>query len=384
KDGQLIRPLTGGHWAVAQAGRGGGGVRAVDEAGGYVWFAAFPETTTEKHLYRIPLSGGETEQMTAPGGWYEASVAADGSFFVENGQGPLRPPYTAIRASSGELLMHITENPLDENHPYYPYLNGHRDFSYGTIEAEDGTLLNYRLALPADFDPARKYPAVVFLYGGPGGPEVTKTWSVNGRLDGFNQVLARNGYVVFTLDNRGTSERGKAFEDVIYRSMGDFEVRDQLQGLKWLKSQSYVDADNVGVHGWSYGGYMTLMLLLKAPGAFNAGIAGAPVTNWRLYDTHYTERYMGDPDDGDGRYETASPITYAQNLRDPLLIVHGMADDNVFFDHTVQMIDALQKAALPFEMMTYPGKRHRIVGEAENTQMWNMYLKFFNRHLTAE
>ncbi|MBT8055157.1 MAG: S9 family peptidase [Gammaproteobacteria bacterium] len=384
KDGQLIRPLTGGHWAVAQAGRGGGGVRAVDEAGGYVWFAAFPETTTEKHLYRIPLSGGEMEQMTAPGGWYEASVAADGSFFVENGQGPLRPPYTAIRASSGELLMHITENPLDENHPYYPYLNGHRDFSYGTIEAEDGTLLNYRLALPADFDPARKYPAVVFLYGGPGGPEVTKTWSVNGRLDGFNQVLARNGYVVFTLDNRGTSERGKAFEDVIYRSMGDFEVRDQLQGLKWLKSQSYVDADNVGVHGWSYGGYMTLMLLLKAPGAFNAGIAGAPVTNWRLYDTHYTERYMGDPDDGDGRYETASPITYAQNLRDPLLIVHGMADDNVFFDHTVQMIDALQKAALPFEMMTYPGKRHRIVGEAENTQMWNMYLKFFNRHLTAE
>jgi len=186
---------------------------------------------------------------------------------------------------------------------------------------------------------------------------------------------------VFTLDNRGTPNRGKAFEDVIYRDMGDAEVRDQLRGLEWLKSQTYVDADRVGVHGWSYGGYMTLMLLLKAPGAFAAGIAGAPVTNWRLYDTHYTERYMGDPNDGDGKYESSSPMSYAQNLADPLLIVHGMADDNVFFDNTVQMIEALQKHAQPFEMMSYPGQRHRIVGEGENTQLWNLYLDFFGRYL---
>jgi len=148
-----------------------------------------------------------------------------------------------------------------------------------------------------------------------------------------------------------------------------------------LKAQSCVDPENVGIHGWSYGGYMTLMLMMKAPGAFKAGIAGAPVTNWRLYDTHYTERYMGDPNDGDGRYEASSPLSYATSLSDRLLIVHGMADDNVFFDNTVQMIDALQKAAIPFEMMTYPGKRHGIVGEAETTQMWNMYLEFFNRNL---
>jgi dipeptidyl-peptidase-4 len=167
--------------------------------------------------------------------------------------------------------------------------------------------------------------------------------------------------------------------------MGDPEVRDQLRGLEWLKAQPYVDADRVGVHGWSYGGYMTLMLLLKAPGAFAAGIAGAPVTNWRLYDTHYTERYMGNPNDADwdgvGNYEQSSPMRYAQNLADPLLLVHGMADDNVFFDNTVQIIEALQKAARPFEMMTYPGQRHRIVGEAENTQLWNLYLAFFARYL---
>jgi dipeptidyl-peptidase-4 len=302
---------------------------------------------------------------------------------VENGQAPLRPPYTAIRSASGELLTYITENPLDKSHPYHPYLEGHREYTFSTLEAEDGTLLNYKLALPTGFDPAKKYPAVVYFYGGPGSLQVTKTWPIDGRLNGFNQVLARNGYVVFTLDNRGTSERGKAFEDVIYRNMGDFEVRDQLRALEWLKSQPFVDADNVGVDGWSYGGYLTLMLMLKAPDAYKAGIAGAPVTNWRLYDTHYTERYMGDPNDGDGKYEISSPMTYAKNLSDPLLIIHGMADDNVFFDHTVQMIDALQEAAIPFEMMTYPGKRHRIVGEAENTQMWNMYLDFFNRNLKS-
>jgi dipeptidyl-peptidase-4 len=381
KDGTLLRQLTSGEPVVAQTDRNGGGVRAVDEAHGMVWFAGFPGTATEKHLYRVPLAGGEVEQMTEPGGWFDAQVATDGQFYVENGQGTLRPPYTAIRSAAGELITWITENPLDGSHPYYPYLEGHRAYTFGTIEADDGTPLNYQLMLPAQFDPEKKYPAVVYLYGGPGAQEVTSTWPIDARLSGLNQILARNGYVVFTLDNRGMSNRGKAFEDALYRNMGDFEVRDQLRGLEWLKSQTFVAADRVGIHGWSYGGYMTLMILLKHPGAFQAGIAGAPVTNWRLYDTHYTERYMGDPDDGEGRYEVASPITYAQNLADPLLIIHGMADDNVFFDNTVQLINALQEAAKPFEMMTYPGKRHRIVGEAENTQLWNLYLDFFSRHL---
>jgi dipeptidyl-peptidase-4 len=382
KDGTLLRQLTRGEWPVAQAGRNGGAVRAVDAAGGMIWFTGFRESATEKHLYRVPLAGGEVERMTTEGGWYDAALAKDGSFYVEYGEGPLRPPYTAIRSAAGELLAWINENALTEGHPYHPYLAGHREYSFGTLEADDGTPLNYQLMLPEGFDPARQYPAVVYLYGGPGvQQQVRKAWPIDGRLMGLNQVLARNGYVVFTLDNRGTYNRGKAFEDHIYRDMGHVEVRDQLRGLEWLKSQPFVDAGRVGVHGWSYGGYMTLMLLLKAPGAYAAGIAGAPVTNWRLYDTHYTEHYMGDPNDGDGKYELSSPMTYAPNLSDPLLIVHGMADDNVFFDHSVQMIEALQKAARPFEMMTYPGKRHRIVGEAENTQLWNLYLDFFRRHL---
>lgn len=381
KDGTLIRQLTNGEPVVAQTDRNGGGVRAVDESHGMVWFAGFPGSATEKHLYRVPLAGGAAEQMTQPGGWFDAQVADHGQFYVENGQGPLRPPYAAIRSAAGELITYISENPLDGTHPYHAYLQDHREPIFGTLEADDGTPLNYQLTLPTAFDPEKRYPAVVYLYGGPGVQVVTRAWPIDGRLKGLNQVLARNGYVVFILDNRGTGNRGKAFEDVLYRNMGDFEVRDQLRGLEWLKTQAFVDADRVGIHGWSYGGYMTLMLLLKHPGAFRAGIAGAPVTNWRLYDTHYTERYMGDPNDGEGRYEASSPMTYAQNLSDSLLIIHGMADDNVFFDHTVQLIDALQEAARPFELMTYPGKRHRIVGEAENTHLWNLYLDFFGRHL---
>ncbi len=385
KDGTLIRQLTRGEWMVAQASRSGGGVRALDEAGAYVWFTGWRETPTERHLYRVSLNGGEVERMTAPGGWHDAAVAPDGAFFVETGEGPMRPPYTAIRSASGQLLTYISENALDANHPYHPYLGNHIPYTFGTLEAGDGTTLHYQVALPANFDPAVKYPAVVYLYGGPGtGQTVRKIWPVDGRTRGVRQLLARRGYVVFSIDNRGTPNRGKAFEDVLYRNMGDFEVRDQLLGLEWLKSRPYVDADNIGIFGWSYGGYLSLMMLTTAPGSFRAGISGAPVTNWRLYDTHYTERYMGDPNDGEGKYEASSPMSYADRLADPLLIVHGMADDNVFFDNTVQMIDALQEAARPFEMMSYPGKRHRIVGEAENTHLWELFLSFFDRNLKRD
>jgi dipeptidyl-peptidase-4 len=384
KNGQVVRQLTTGEWDVAPQSRTGGGVRAVDEDGGMVWFLGFRDDPTERHLYRVALTGAAPQKMTQAEGWYDAAVAPDGHFYVERGEGPLRPPYTVVRNAEGELLTYILENALDEAHPYQPYLPGHRPFTYGSLLTDDGAELKYRMVLPPDFDPSGSYPAIVYLYGGPGGQVVRKAWPVDGSSDGFNQLLARSGYIVFTLDNRGTPSRGKAFEDALHRGMGGIEVADQLAGLHWLKAQPFVDEERVGIHGWSYGGYMTLMCLLKAPGAFAAGIAGAPVTNWRLYDTHYTERYMGDPNDGEGAYEASSPLSFARNLADPLLIIHGMADDNVFFDNTVQMVDALQEAARPFEMMTYPGKRHGIVGDAEKTHLWNLRLDFFQRHLRAD
>lgn len=378
RDGTLLRQLTRGAWSIAETSRGGGGVRALDEDQGLAWFLAGLETPIEQHLYRVPLDGsGPPQRVTGDAGWHEATVSPDGAFFVDRGEAPDRPPYTAIRDAEGALLSWVLENPLDEGHPYHPYLEGHRPAEFGTLAAVDGTPLHWELIKPAGFDPARAWPAVVFVYGGPGGAQVRRDWAVD-----FRQLLARSGFVVFTLDNRGTGGRGTAFDAPIHRRMGFVEVEDQVTGADWLADQPWVDGDRIGIYGGSYGGYMTLLALFKAPERFAAGAALAPVTDWRLYDTHYTERYLGDPAEGDA-YGASSPLRYVEGLADPLLLVHGMADDNVFFDHSVKLMAALQAASRPFELMTYPGKRHRITGEAERTHLYELLLDFFRRHLEA-
>ncbi len=376
RDGQLLRQLTDGDGSVAETGRGGGGVRALDEANGLAWFLAGRETPIEQHLYRVPLDGSAgPERVTEAGGWHEATVARDGSFFVDRGQSPDRPPYTAIRDGEGGLLAWVLENALDDSHPYHPYLAGHRPAEFGTLPGADGTPLYWEMIRPVGFDPSGKHPAVVFVYGGPGGAQVRRDWTVD-----FRQVLAREGFVVFTVDNRGTGGRGTAFDAPIHHRLGFAELEDQVAGVDWLAQQPGVDGERIGIYGGSYGGTMTLLSLFRAPERFAAGVALAPVTDWRLYDTHYTERYLGDPAAGDA-YEITSPMRYVDGLADPLLLVHGMADDNVFFDHSVKLMASLQGAGKTFELMTYPGKRHRITGEAERTHLYTMMLEFFRRHL---
>lgn len=376
RDGKAPLQLTRGDWPIAETGRGGGGVRALDETRNEAWFLAGKASPLEQQLYRVSLDGnGEPEQITASGGWHEATVSPDGGFFIDRGEGPLRPPYTAIRDREGELLSYVLENPLDESHPYAPYLEDHLPSEFGTLPGSDGTPLYYELIRPSGFDPAQTYPVVVYTYGGPHGAQVHRDWSVD-----FRQLLAREGFMVFTVDNRGTGGRGTAFDEPLYKAMGGVEVDDQVAGVRWLSQQPGVDAQRVGIYGGSYGGYMALLALFKAPEVFAAGAALAPVVDWRLYDTHYTERYMGDPAAGNA-YEQSSPISYVDGLEDPLLLVHGMADDNVFFDNSVRLMAALQQASKPFELMTYPGKRHRITGEAERVHLYSMLLDFFHRHL---
>jgi dipeptidyl-peptidase-4 len=376
RDGTLLRQLTRGPWALAETSRAGGAVRALDEERGVAWFLGAVETPLEQHLYTVALDGASSpRRVTEAGGWHEASVAPDGAFFVDRGDAPGRPPYTAIRDAEGSLLSWVLENPLDETHPYHPFLDGHVAPEFGTLPGADGTNLYYELLRPPGLDPDRPVPAIVHVYGGPGGARVHRRWSVD-----FRQLLARSGFVVFTVDNRGTGGRGTAFDDPIYRRMGGVEVEDQVAAVRWLASQPGVDGRRIGIYGGSYGGYMTLLALFKAPEAFAAGAALAPVTDWRLYDTHYTERYMGLPSDGDA-YAVSNPVSYVDGLDDPLLLVHGMADDNVFFDHSVKLMAALQQARKPFELMTYPGKRHRITGEAERVHLYSLLLDFFRRHL---
>ena len=247
---------------------------------------------------------------------------------------------------------------------------------FGTLIAADGTQLHYQLYLPADFDPDRQYPAIQYLYGGPHSQQVHRGWQ------GVRpQLFAQRGYVYFTIDNRGASNRGRDFESHIQRRMGSVEVEDQLVGLDYLKSLDFVDADRVGIWGWSYGGYMTLMTTLQAPGAFAAGVSGAPVTDWALYDTAYTERYMDHPDANFDGYQASSVFAHLDNYETPLLLIHGMADDNVIFANSVRLYSELQEQRAQFEMMTYPGQRHGVRGEHRSVHLWTMILDYFDRKL---
>jgi dipeptidyl-peptidase 4 len=232
------------------------------------------------------------------------------------------------------------------------------------------------LIRPAGFQPGTKYPAIVSVYGGPGAQSVTNSW---GGLS-TDQLFAHQGYVVWKLDNRGTAGRGTGWQFAVYRNLGAVEMQDQARGVEHLLSLGFVDPGRIGIHGWSYGGFMTLNALLHRPNLFSAGVAGAPVTDFRLYDTIYTERYMGLPSENEENYRQGAPVTHASKLEGALLLVHNLQDDNVHFQNTVLMADALARAGKPFYTMFYSLKTHGVSGELR-PQMLETMLRFFNTEL---
>ena len=277
----------------------------------------------------------------------------------------------------GRLRAFLRENRLDDEHPDAPYLRENSTPDFGTLAASDGQTLHYRLYKPKGFDPAGRYPAIVDVYGGPGVQRVLDNWTGNT----FTQILTRAGYVVFQLDNRGSAFRGTAFQAPLKGRLGEIEVADQLLGARWLADLAYVDPARLGVWGWSYGGYMTLMLMCKAPEVFRAGVAGAPVTDWGLYDTHYTERYLGRPQDDPAGYSASSVLSAVDGLRGRLLVIHGMADDNVLFLHSTKLFRKLQDLGKPFDIMVYPGAKHGLTRQHDGRHAYATILRFFNDHL---
>ena len=238
---------------------------------------------------------------------------------------------------------------------------------------------------PADFDASQRYPVFVHVYGGPTSRMVRNQW---GRRHLIDQYLARQGYLVFSIDNRGIEGQGVAFQAPAYLNLGRVDVEDQLVGIEFLKSLDFVDPERIGVFGWSYGGYMALMMLMQHPGVFAAGVAVAPVTDWALYDTHYTERYLGMPRDDAGLptepYRLGNVLSYAERLADPLLLIHPMADDNVLFTHSTLLMQALQERAIDFELMTYPGEKHAIAGEGQRLHVYRQIDRFLRRELMQD
>ncbi|MEK8046424.1 DPP IV N-terminal domain-containing protein [Ideonella margarita] len=356
-DGQRRVPLTAGDWQVDK-------LLAVDEAAGVAWVAGDTEPALERHVWRIKLDGSTArtpERISTPGAWHEASFSqhsAGQPLWVDVWSTPNQPPRSAIRDGNGQALAWLAENPLDATHPYHRYLDHHVTPEFGQVAAEDGTMLNWAMLKPPGFDASKKYPVLLSVYGGPGVQVVKRQWG-----SAWNQALAQRGYIVFMLDNRGSDRRGQRFAEAIAGRLGEVEVRDQLTGLRWLTSQPWADSQRVAVHGHSYGGYMTLMLLAKAPpGTFASGIASAPVTQWELYDTHYTERYLGQPAQAQQAYALSNVLPLSDKLNAPLLLVHGMADDNVLLANSTQLMGLMQQRGQPFRFMAYPGATHALGG----------------------
>jgi len=355
-DGRSQTPLTTGNWPVDE-------LLAVDEDAGTVYFRAGVESPLRSEIYAVPLAGGSPKKLSQAPGMHSAAFANNASVYVDSWSNSTTPPQIELFRANGEKIATLLDNNLaDAKHPYARYRDAQRPVEYGTLTAADGkTPLNYSVIKPEGFDPAKKYPVAVYVYGGPASQTVTDSWP--GRGDHlFNQYLAQHGYVVFSLDNRGTPRRGRDFGGALYGVQGTVEVADQLKGVEWLKAQPWVDGSRIGVQGWSNGGYMTLMLLAKASDQYACGVAGAPVTDWGLYDTHYTERYMNLPAANVDGYREARVLTHIAGLTSPLLLIHGMADDNVLFSNSTSLMSALQKRGQPFELMTYPGAKHGLSG----------------------
>lgn len=343
-DGSLVRGLTSGDWDITQ-------LVGVDERRALVYFIATAASPLGRHLYRVPLDGGEPVQVTHEPGWHAAVLAPDGSRFVDVWSNREHSPAVAIRPLEGGAdPMVISEASSTAG------VLGLQPPEFISFSTATGVPIHGALYHPPGLDQSHRYPLIVSVYGGPHAQRVTDTWSMT--VDLRAQYLAQQGFVVAVFDNRGSAGRGLAFEAPIAGCLGAVEVEDQVAGVRHLESRRYIDTSRTAIYGWSYGGYMTLMALLRAPDVFRVGVAGAPVTDWDGYDTGYTERYLGTPASNPEGYRESSVLPLAANLRGRLLLVHGMVDENVHFRHTSRLITALTGADRDYELLVFPEERH--------------------------
>jgi dipeptidyl-peptidase-4 len=376
--GRLVRQLTRGSWSVVEFR--GRAIKGVDEKRRLVYFVANERSPRNRDLYVTSLDTPQpavVHRISREEGLHSITMSRDFRIYTDKFTSSTQPPQVSVRHIDGSLAAYVEQNALDARHPDAPFAADNSIPVFGTLIAADGQTLFYQLFKPHDFDPARRYPAIVSVYGGPGKQEVLDQWSG----DSFAQILTRAGYVVFQLDNRGSAFRGTSFQAPLSGHLGDAEVADQIQGGRWLAAQAFVDPRRIGVWGWSYGGFMTLMLMFKAPDLFSVGVAGAPVTDWTLYDTHYTERYLGKPQDNPAAYKGSSALTYAENLRGKLLVMHGMSDDNVLFVHSTKLLTKLQDLGKPFDVMIYPGAMHGLIRGPGGRHAYATALRYFEANL---
>jgi dipeptidyl-peptidase 4 len=372
-DGKLLHQVSRGDWGIDN-------VLAVDESTGKVYVSSNRDAVMDKQSYALNLDGSNADhptRITNGDGWHEDNFAKNGKLFVDTFSDPNTPPQVSIRKPDGSMVEWLEHNELNAAHPYGKYVAAHLPTEFGTIKAHDGQTMYYSMIKPSNFNPNKRYPVFLFVYGGPHSQQVQRNW---GSL--FKQYMAQQGFVVFTLDNRGSSRRERAFTDVIYGKLGTNEVEDQVTGIDWLAKQRFIDPKRVGVFGWSYGGFMTLRLLSAASDKIAMGVSVAPVTDWALYDTHYTEQFVGGtPKGAPEAYKESGVFAHLDGLKSPLLLVHGMADDNVLFTNSTRLIDALVNRNVKFDLMTYPGAKHGISSRAGQRHVYGLIESFFKKNL---
>jgi dipeptidyl-peptidase-4 len=362
-EGKQLTQITKGEWEVT-------GLDAVDETKGVAYFTATEKSPLERHLYRAGLDGAGFARVTKEEGTHAVVIAPNGATFVDTYSNTAAPPRQDLYRTDGARISAINENKVAELADYHL-----SPMEFLTVKSRDAVLLNAYIIKPPDFNSQKKYPVLVATYGGPHVQIIRNAWGGANFL--WHELMAQKGYIIFSLDNRGSWGRGHAFETPLHFRMGKQELEDQRDGVAWLKSLPYVDGNRIGIWGWSYGGHMTLHAMFEAGDDFKVGFAGGPVTDWHYYDSIYTERYLGLPQQNEKGYEDSSPVKYASQLKGKLLIAHGTGDDNVHYANTLSVINALVEAGKYVEVLAFPGRGHGVSDPPARRVLMGRVTQFF-------
>ncbi len=348
-DGELVKQITGGEWEVTK-------ILGFDEKEKHLFVESTKESPLETHLYRVEVKSGKMEKLTETEGVHSGKLSPGGSWLIDDFKAPEIPSQTDLISANGKArrILHSATDPLKD------YILGENKLV--PIRSADGkTELAGRLILPVDFDPSKKYPVIVYVYGGPHSQLVDKSWHNAARW--WQYYMASQGYIAFTMDNRGTNNRGRNFETAVHRKLGVLETEDQMQGIEFLKSLQYVDAERIGVHGWSYGGFMTLNMMLRHPEVFKVGVAGGPVVDWSMYEIMYGERYMDRPQENPEGYRETNMLNHVSNLEGKLMLIHGVQDDVVVMQHSMQFLRECVLQGKQVDLFVYPTHPHNVRGK---------------------
>ncbi|WP_161888763.1 S9 family peptidase [Pontibacter russatus] len=363
--GKQIRQLTSGDWMVTE-------ILGFNKKGTELYYTSTAESPLERHIYRVNLDNGKMKKLSDGSGTHHAQLSPGGNYLIDNYSSREVPRIIRVLNTKGKLAQSL----LAARNPVAEYALG--ETTVFTIKAEDGTDLYARMIAPPNMDKSKKYPVVVYVYGGPHVQLVTDSWLAGANL--WMHLMAQKGYIVFTVDPRGSAGRGLAFEQETFRQLGTAELADQLKGVDYLKSLPYVDAERLGVHGWSFGGFMTTSLMLRAPGVFKVGVAGGPVIDWKYYEVMYTERYMDTPEQNPEGYKEANLLNYVEDLKGKLLLIHGTVDDVVVWQHSLAFIKKAVDEGIQLDYFVYPGHPHNVRGK-DRVHLMTKVTQYFEDNL---